>query len=69
MVATALLFPVWRVFARISEQEAGDSTNRLWLNQVGLSTGILSALAAIAAMQAGYLANKGTLAQIHANDQ
>ena len=53
----------------ISEQEARDSTNRLWLNQIGLSTGILSALAAIAAMQAGYLANEGTLAQIHANDQ
>ncbi len=53
----------------LSKQEAKDSTSRLWLNQIGLSTGILSALAAIAAMQAGYLANEGTLAQIHANDQ
>ncbi len=53
----------------LSEQKAKDSQNRLWLNQIGLSTGILSALAAIAAMQAGYLANEGTIAQIHANDQ
>lgn len=53
----------------LSERETKESQNRLWLNQIGLSTGILSALAAIAAMQAGYLANEGTLAQIHANDQ
>ncbi len=45
------------------------SQDRLWLNQIGLSTGILSALAAIGAMQAGYLANEGTLAQIRSNDQ
>jgi hypothetical protein len=49
--------------------QAQQSQDRLWLNQIGLSTGILSALAAIAAMQAGYLANEGTLAQIRANDQ
>jgi len=53
----------------LSEEQAKESQNRLWLNQIGLSTGILSALAAIAAMQAGFLANEGTLAQINANDQ
>jgi hypothetical protein len=42
---------------------------RMLLNQIGLSTGLLSALAAIAAMQAGYLANESMLAQIRATDQ
>lgn len=53
----------------LSEQQTRESQDRRWINQIGLSTGILSALAAIAAMQAGYLANEGMLAQIHANDQ
>ncbi len=52
-----------------SLEQAQQSQDRLWLNQIGLSTGILSALAAIGAMQAGYLANESTLAQIRANDQ
>ncbi|MGE5656977.1 MAG: DUF4337 domain-containing protein [Actinomycetota bacterium] len=42
---------------------------RALLNQIGLSTGLLSGLAAIAAMQAGYLANEGMLAQLRSTDQ
>ncbi len=53
----------------LSEERAKEAQNRRWINQIGLSTGILSALAAIAAMQAGYLANEGMLAQIRATDQ
>jgi len=53
----------------LSEERAQKSQNRRWINQIGLSTGILSALAAIAAMQAGYLANEGMLSQIRATDQ
>ncbi len=51
------------------EERAKESQNRRWINQIGLSTGILSALAAITSMQAGYLANEGMLAQIRATDQ
>ena len=51
-----------------TEQKQRKQERRL-LNQIGLSTGLLSALAAIAAMQAGYLANEGMLAQIRATDQ
>ena len=48
----------------LSKERAQESQNRRWINQIGLSTGILSALAAITSMQAGYLANEGMLAQI-----
>ena len=37
---------VEKVREELSEQEARQAQDRLWLNQVGLSTGILSALAA-----------------------
>ncbi len=60
---------VEKVREELSEQEARQAQDRLWLNQVGLSTGILSALAAIGAMQGGYLANEGMLAQIRGNDE
>jgi hypothetical protein len=53
----------------LSRDRAEEHRDRQWLNLIGLSTGILSALAAIAAMQAGYLANEGTLAQIKAADE
>lgn len=52
----------------LTQERAAAQQDRQWLNLIGLSTGILSALAAIAAMQAGYLANEGTLAQIRASD-
>jgi hypothetical protein len=52
----------------LSTEQAEAQQDRQWLSLIGLSTGILSALAAIAAMQAGYLANEGTLAQIRASD-
>jgi len=53
----------------LSRDRAEEHRDRQWLNLIGLSTGILSALAAIAAMQPGYLANEGTLAQIKAADE
>ena len=52
----------------LAQDRATERRDRQWLNLLGLSTGIFSALAAIAAMQAGYLANEGTLAQIKAAD-
>lgn len=57
---------VKKEFAQERNQETRD---RQWLNLIGLSTGILSGLAAIAAMQAGALANEGMLGQIQATDQ
>ena len=54
---------------QLSEERAKESQDRRWINQIGLSTGILSGLAAIASMQGGYLASEGMLAQIRANDQ
>ncbi len=52
----------------LAKDRAEEMHDRQGLNLIGLSTGIFSALAAIAAMQAGYLANEGTLAQIKASD-
>ncbi len=51
------------------KEKAQEKQDRQWFNLIGLSTGILSGLAAVAAMQAGSLANDGMLAQIHATDQ
>jgi hypothetical protein len=53
----------------IHQQQHQQSKDRQWINQVALSTGIFSALAAIAAMQGNFLANEGMVAQIRANDQ
>lgn len=53
----------------LAEEKAQQQKDRQWLNLIGLSTGILSGLAAIAAMQAGSLANEGMSAQIRAADQ
>jgi YesN/AraC family two-component response regulator len=53
----------------LSQQKRQQLDSRQWLNLIGLSTGIISGLAAIAAMQAGSLANESMLAQIHATDQ
>lgn len=50
-------------------EKAQQEKDRQWLNLIGLSTGILSGLAAIAAMQAGSLANEGMSDQIRAADQ
>ncbi len=52
-----------------TEERIQETRDRQWFNLIGLSTGILSGLAAIAAMQAGALANEGMLAQIHATDE
>ena len=59
-------------FKEMKEQLATDQSEqkqqRKSLNSIGLSTGILSTLAAIAAMQGGYFANEGMLAQIKSSD-
>jgi len=52
-----------------SEEREQEKKDRQFFNWIGLSTGIISTLAAIAAMQGGYLANEATLAQMKANDQ
>lgn len=57
------------VSEELAQDRAEKERDRQWLNSIGLSTGILSAVAAIAAMQAGYLANEGTLTQIRAADE
>lgn len=51
-----------------AEEKALERQTRNWFNLIGLSTGILSALAAIASMQAGGLSNDAMLAQIHSAD-
>ena len=53
----------------LAKEKAAENQTRQWFNLIGLSTGILSALAAIASMQAGGLSNEGMLAQINATDQ
>ena len=52
----------------LAREQSEQSQQRNSLNFIGLSTGILSTLAAIAAMQGGYFANEGMLAQIQASD-
>jgi len=52
----------------LAKEQSEQSQQRKSLNFIGLSTGILSTLAAIAAMQGGYFANEGMLAQIQASD-
>jgi Domain of unknown function (DUF4337) len=53
----------------LSEARAEERQDRQSLNLIGLSTAIFSTLAAIAAMQGGYFANEGMLAQIKSSDQ
>ena len=53
----------------LAKEEVLEQQTRQWFNLIGLSTGILSALAAIASMQAGGLSNEGMLAQINATDK
>lgn len=60
---------VKEVKEELSQERVEQLQNRQWLNQIGLSTAILSALAAIASMQAGAMANEGMLAQIRSSDQ
>jgi heme/copper-type cytochrome/quinol oxidase subunit 4 len=50
-------------------EKAKEKKDSQWFNLIGLSTGIISTLAAIAAMRGGYLANEATLNQMKANDQ
>lgn len=59
---------VKEVQEELSQEKVEQLQGRQWLNQIGLSTAILSALAAIAAMQAGSLANEGMMAQIRSTD-
>jgi len=60
---------VEEVKEELSHEKSEQRKEHSWLNLIGLSTGILAALAAIAAMQAGHLANEAMLTQIHAADQ
>lgn len=60
---------VGKLREEIHQQQQEEHQERNWLNRVAVSTGIFSALAAIAAMQGNYLANEGMLGQIQANDQ
>lgn len=53
----------------LAEEKAEQRQERRSLNLIGLSTAILSTLAAIAAMQGGYFANEGMLAQIQSSDR
>ncbi len=53
----------------LKEERKKQAQERSWLNQVALSTGIFSALAAIAAMHGNYLDTEGMLAKLEANDQ
>lgn len=53
----------------LAEEKAEEKKERNSLNLIGLSTAILSTLAAIAAMQGGYFANEGMLAQIKSSDR
>ena len=53
----------------LAKEKAAESQTRQWFNLIGLSTGILSGLAAIASMQAGGLSNEGMLGQINATDK
>jgi NADH dehydrogenase/NADH:ubiquinone oxidoreductase subunit G len=52
----------------LAEERAEQSQERQSLNLIGLSTAIFSTLAAIAAMQGGYFANEGMLAQIKSSN-
>jgi len=53
----------------LTHQQAEEQKERSWLNKVALSTAILAALAAIAAMQGNSLANHAMMNQLKANDQ
>jgi len=53
----------------LAKEQSEQSQQRKSLNFIGLSTGILSTLAAIAAMQRGYFSNEGMLAQIQSSDR
>jgi YesN/AraC family two-component response regulator len=64
-----VLEAVEEVKGELTKEKAKEQKERQWLNLIGLSTAILSALAAVSSMQGGYLANEGMLAQIRASDQ
>lgn len=53
----------------IHHEQQEQAKNSKWLNQVAVSTGIFAALAAIAALQANFLAEEGMVAQMKAADQ
>ena len=57
------------VRAELAKEQTQSSQDRKWIGLIGLSTAILSALAAISSMQAGSLANEGMITQIRSTDQ
>jgi len=57
-----------RMQEQLVQEKSERQQQRNSLNFIGLSTGILSTLAAIAAMQGGYFSNEGMLAQIKSSD-
>ncbi len=60
---------VEEVKEELAKEKVQSSQERQWIGQIGVSTAILSALAAFTAMQAGSLANEAMVAQIRSADQ
>jgi Domain of unknown function (DUF4337) len=60
---------VEEVKEELEHERSAQKKEHGWLNLIGLSTGILAALAAIAAMQAGHFANEAMLTEIQAANQ
>jgi hypothetical protein len=58
-----------RISDRLTDDEKRLDQHGKLLNFIGLSTAILSALAAFSSMKAGYLANQALIAQVRASDQ
>jgi len=58
-----------QVHEELAKEHEAISQDRQWIGQIGVSTAILSAIAAATAMYAGSLANEGMVAQIQATDQ
>lgn len=58
-----------RISAQITHEETIGSKHRRLLDVIGLSTALLSCLAAVCAMKAGYQANMALINRVKASDQ
>ena len=68
-VAEAIEDQIKEIKEEQDSERAKEKKDSNWFNLIGLSTGIISTLAAIAAIKGGYLANEATLDQMRSNDQ